>query len=514
MKRHTQLSQATLNRILQEANAAWNQCAFQSAIDLLESARQRDPANSRILLELGRRHGLRYDYASAERCFEKAVNFSPNKTEILELAGRMSVDFASSQLAEHYFQRVAEQKDATPETCARLADFYERLRRNEDAVRMVNRALQQDANCALARLTQARLIRQTGQLEEAEQVVRPILLSAGREIQIRGYYELGAILDRQGRYDEAMTAYQQAKALLAPEAPPLLAQRLTVRTYLKGMEANLSGEALKRWGDLNPALPPASRVAFLGGYPRSGTTLLEQVLDSHPDIVTAEETSVFNDYALTPLRLKFPYNANLVSVLESAPPATLQQSRENYFYSMALQLGQPIRGRLLIDKNPQNNFLLPAFLRIFPEIKLLIALRDPRDVCMSCFMQPHLPLTTGSVAYLNLEHTVEAYAETMSFWRSLAPLVAGRFLEVRYEDMVEDLESVARQTLEFLGVPWDPKVLGFNETARKKMVRSPTYADVTQPIYKRAQGRWRKYQKYLEPHLARLEPFVKAFGYE
>ncbi len=102
----------------------------------------------------------------------------------------------------------------------------------------------------------------------------------------------------------------------------------------------------------------------------------------------------------------------------------------------------------------------------------------------------------------------------MSVWRTLAPLMPSRYLEVRYEDMVDDLESVARKTLDFLGVPWDERVLGFNEHARKKLVRSPTYADVTKPIYQRARGRWRNYQKYLEPHLEKLEPFVKAFGYE
>jgi len=87
-------------------------------------------------------------------------------------------------------------------------------------------------------------------------------------------------------------------------------------------------------------------------------------------------------------------------------------------------------------------------------------------------------------------------------------------IEVRYEDMVDDLESVARKTLDFLDVPWDERVLGFDKHAREKVVRSPTYADVARPVYKSARGRWRNYQKYLEPHLEKLEPFVKAFGYE
>ena len=157
--------------------------------------------------------------------------------------------------------------------------------------------------------------------------------------------------------------------------------------------------------------------------------------------------------------------------------------------------------------------MIPAFIRIFPETKLLIALRDPRDVVLSCFMQ-NIPLNQVGAAYLSLDSTAEEYTALMGVWQTLAPRMRNPYLEVRYEDMVEDLESVARKTLDFLGVPWDARVLGFDEHARQKMVRSPTYADVTQPVYKRAMGRWRNYQKYLEPHLDKLEPFVKAFGYE
>jgi hypothetical protein len=204
----------------------------------------------------------------------------------------------------------------------------------------------------------------------------------------------------------------------------------------------------------------------------------------------------------------------MLSGLERAQTGALLQSRANYFRSMEGFLGKPIGNRLLIDKNPSIHVLIPAFVRIFPEIKLLVALRDPRDVVLSCFMQPHLPISNGSVTFLELESTVKIYARVMGIWQTLKPLIKNPCLEVRYEDMVNDLESVARRTLDFLGVPWDARVLGFDEHARQKVVRSPTYADVIKPIYKRAIGRWRNYQKYLEPYLATLEPLVKAFGYE
>ena len=204
----------------------------------------------------------------------------------------------------------------------------------------------------------------------------------------------------------------------------------------------------------------------------------------------------------------------MLAGLDGASLQTLRQARERYFQSMSLCVGRPPEQRLLIDKNPSLQVFILAFVRFFPEARLIVALRDPRDVVLSCFMQPHWPINPASVNYLNLADAATAYCRTMDIWRTLHPMIKTPCLEVRYEDMVNDLESVARKTLDFLGVPWDAKVLGFDEHARKKMVRSPSYADVTQPVYKRAKGRWRNYQKYLEPHLDKLEPFVKAFGYE
>jgi hypothetical protein len=203
----------------------------------------------------------------------------------------------------------------------------------------------------------------------------------------------------------------------------------------------------------------------------------------------------------------------MLSVLESAAPDRLPQSRESYFRCMDLFHNKAIGNRLLIDKNPSLTALIPAVIRVLPETKFLVALRDPRDVCLSCFMQP-LPLNQVSAIFLSLEGTVQEYTSLMGFWKAMAPRMRNPYLEVRYEDMVEDLESVSRRTLEFLGVPWDAGVLHFDEHARKKLVRSPTYADVTKPVFKGSVGRWRNYQRYFEPLQEKLEPFVRAFGYD
>jgi len=514
LKRPQLVSQGSIARLLQAAEQAWQLKDFQQNLEILERASRLDPANSGILMQLGRVQGLRYQYAAAEQYFDRAIRLASNKTKAVANAGQASLDFSNHQLAEHYFQQALGQKDATPETFARLAELYERLRRVEDATHLVDRALQLDGACALALLTRARLDRQAGRLEDAERLLRTFPAGADRETRIRAYYELGAVLDRQKRYDEAMAAFLEAKALLSAEAPPLLAQWQAVRAFWRDLQTHISIQTLKNWFEPGPSLQPVRRIAFLGGYPRSGTTLLEQVLDSHPDVVSAEETTIFHDDAYVPLTRNFPPGASMLSVLESATRDALQRSRENYFRTVGSHLGHPVGTRLLIDKNPSINFLIPAFIRIFPESKLLVALRDPRDVCLSCFMQAHVPLSKGSVAYLSLENTVEAYTGVMGFWRTLAPLIKNPHLEVRYEDVVDDLESVSRRVLDFLGVPWDARVLRFDEHARNKRVRSPTYADVAQPVFKRARGRWLNYRKYFEPHMDKLAPFAKAFGYE
>jgi hypothetical protein len=128
-------------------------------------------------------------------------------------------------------------------------------------------------------------------------------------------------------------------------------------------------------------------------------------------------------------------------------------------------------------------------------------------------MQPILVHQVSS-AWLTLEGTVNEYIALMGGWRKTMAKLPQPTLEVRYEDMVADLEPVARKTLDFLGVSWDAKVLGFDEHARQKAVRSPTFSDVTKKVFKTAVGRWRNYQKYFEPHLAKLEPLAKELGYE
>jgi hypothetical protein len=220
-----------------------------------------------------------------------------------------------------------------------------------------------------------------------------------------------------------------------------------------------------------------------------------------------------HDEAYLPLIRELPEGTSMLAALDAAPPDLLRRARDNYFRCAERLLGAPLRGRLLVDKNPALNALIPMVVRVFPEARFLVALRDPRDVVLSCFLQP-LALTPVSSAFLSLEETVRQYTSSMGFWLALRPHMDDRWLEVRYEELVADLPAVARRALGFLGVDFDERVLRFHEHARTRRVKSPSYAEVVKPVYRSAVGRWRRYEKHLEPHLGELERFVRAFGYE
>lgn len=514
MKRQRLASRGALSRLFDQAAEAWRRQAYSETIELLERAARMDPANPSILLDLGRAHGLRYDYPAAGRCLEKAVRVAPRTAEALAEAARRCQEFGNYAMATDFLARAVARDDRVAGTLVTLAELYERGHREGEAAEMIERALRVEPGNGRARVVQARLLGRAGKPAEAEAILRPLTGAGAGDsgARIRAWYELGNLLDRQGRFDEAMTAFLEAKAAQRPAARTSLDLLQGIQSRVREMESTLTAEVLQRWSGAAGELGTPRRLAVLCGHPRSGTTLLEQVLDAHPDAVSAEETHILHDEAYLPLSRGFAENASVLEVLDSAPPSLLRASREGYFRCTELFLGRALGPRLLVDKNPALNVLIPAVVRIFPEARFLVALRDPRDVCLSCFMQP-LALNPVSSAYLSLEGTVTQYASVMGFWRVLLPRLSSPWLEVRYEDFVAGPEKVARRVLDFLGLPWDETVLSFHEHARAKAVRSPSYADVVKPVYRGAVGRWRNYHRHMKPYLERLEPFVAAFGY-
>jgi hypothetical protein len=281
--------------------------------------------------------------------------------------------------------------------------------------------------------------------------------------------------------------------------------------HVENVMSGITAAHFERWQQQAAALPP-HRVALLTGPPRSGTTLLEQVLGSHPQIVSSDEQVAFPKFIYPAMLDKTDKQPLRTADLDAIPLDRIAAQRDRYLRYLADALGQTIGDRLHIDKNPSIIMLIPGMLRLWPECRLLIAIRDPRDVIVSCFMR-YLPLNTVSAQFLTIEGTARRYVRDIEAWLRLRSVLPAQWLEVRYEDTVENLGQEARRSLEFLGLDWNDSVLDYRAQLANRQVNSPTYEDVAKPIYRSSLGRWQNYEKHLGPVLDQLAPFVAEFGY-
>jgi hypothetical protein len=241
------------------------------------------------------------------------------------------------------------------------------------------------------------------------------------------------------------------------------------------------------------------------GFPRSGTTLTEQVLAAHPAVRTLDEQPFLERAALELAAAGFEYPEDL----ERAPPSLIETLRRGYLE----RIGDAGARRWTVDKMPLNLVYLPLARRLFPAARVVVALRDPRDVAVSCYAQVFRP-NPAMVHFLTLEGTADLYVAVMGLWQTLRVGLDLPWLETRYEDLVGDFRSAAGRLLDFLDEPWDEAVTRFDQVARETPRSTPSYAEVTRPVHGGAVARWRAHARHLAPIEARLSPFVEAFGYD
>ncbi len=498
------------------ASQAWAQNLPYKTIALLNEALRRDPTNPDILIKLATACGKQRHYEKAEEILARLLELAPRKASILLAVARTYAFIDRPERAIECYRRSLElnrETSATVPTLLELAGLYERRHQLDDACSAVEDALR------VSRATTRRCCNRPSSIVAARCPSRRSRACAPwpRIARVPGasaqaLYELGQLLDESQRYDEAFAELLAAKQLIMPHATTFRQQNHETLRRNQHVVQSLDKARFERWREL-PENDTTYRLAVLTGHPRSGTTLVEQVLDSHDELISADEFDVYTQWIHQPIVRRFPGATPLLTILDKVPPAVRRQARATYWHQTEAIFNQPIGDRMLLDKNPGMTIMLPAVNWAFPEIKMLIALRDPRDVVMSCFLQK-VPMTAISSSWLTLPDAAEYYARTMKTWLAVRSLTFSPWLEFRYEDVVADLPGQAGRILEFLGLPWDDKVLRFYEHAREKVVRSPTYKDVTKPVYRGAVGRWQHYAKHVEPILKTLAPFVKEFGYE
>jgi len=498
---------------LRQARALWQTGRFDDALNLFGAAVRKYPQNLVALIDGSRAFGNRFEIDRAEEMLDRLAKLGKNNAEVMHLAGQSYRMIFRPEKAIRCFERVLAVARKNPDTFLELAVLYERRHRLAEALAMVEDCLRVEPGYEEAELFKGRLLRRLKETAAAEELFRGLAASdqAHPQVRAQAWAEIAQKLDQEGDYDGAMQAMNRCKDFVRTDEKPVLEESERLQRVLYNLAHSLTPEHFNRWATA-PKPPPVRKQAVLTSFPRSGTTLLEQVLDSHPGLVSSDEREVFGR-DIFPAMWRSPTTPiPTAAALDAVPAERLKAQRERYFAYVSAALNQPIGDRVHLDKNPPMTLLIPGMLRLIPETRLLIALRDPRDVVVSCYLQ-YLPLNTNSVCYLSLERTAARYAHDMQIWLHLRKLLCTPWLEVRYEDCVRQMEIEARRALEFLELPWDPGVLNYRDRLKEKAVSSPTYEAVSKPLYTSSIGRWKKYAKHLEPCEEVLRPCIEAFGY-
>lgn len=405
---------------------------------------------------------------------------------------------------EQYEASLKEQPD-NAQVAANLALLLERENRLDEASNWVDKALEVDSANETAQMTRATLDRRDGKYAEATARLQGLLGRIDNSInRCIAWNQLGQSLEGQEDWDEAFDAYGESNRILKqhhpgarpdPRGPQGLQTLARIRTWLES-------DPMADWNE--PATPDAGGIAFLVGFPRSGTTLLDRMLSAHPDIEVLEEKSLF-----APLHQDWSQPGTLEALAEVSD-AQIADARDIYRQGLSQQRRKPERP-LMIDKLPLNLAYLFLIYRLFPEAPVIFLKRHPLDACISCYFQA-FDLEASMAYFLDIRSTAEYYDAVMQVAARSTEQVGNPLHELRYEDLVSAPEDQLEPLLSFLGVPTIDAVLNYREQDGE-ISNTPSYQQVSQPLHTRSIGRWQHYSKQLEPGLAILQPWVERLGY-
>ena len=355
----------------------------------------------------------------------------------------------------------------------------------------------------------ARLAMATASWEDARNLLQTLLSRPGlnelqtAEARLLLGLALGEIGDAGAAFDAAATgkALQRryyARQAAARESEPHKLRRL--KTWLDRHSESFGSAAA------SDGQGPAAQHVFLLGFPRSGTTLLEQLLAAHPQVRTLEEEPL-----LAGAYEAFLANEAACESLAKLSPDEAAAWAEHYWRSVAARVAD-VRGKLFVDKQPAGTLNLPIIARLFPRAKILFAIRDPRDVVLSCFRQS-FQMNAMTYAFTDLRETADCYDACMTFAvlaRARLPL---DWADVRHEALIEDFEGELDRILHYLGLTRHDSMIDVAATANTRPIRTPSAMQVRAGLNRRGLGRWHQYVEALEPVFPTLAPWVERFGY-
>ena len=489
-------------------NIAKDQGQFQQAIQYFQQGLRAAPGHIHMLNSAGllfRKMGYLQD---ARQCFERAIEIDPDYFQGRYNLANLCRAEGDLERAKELYRQVLQQNSRFADAFANLASVLEQEHQLDEARSLAGKAVDIDPANYMARVTLAHVAKREQRYEEVLEHLVP-LLEGGKLSPVN--FTVAAGLVAQAR--EGLSDYAEAFDLFQRANDRLHEMYAGPMKGLRSMYAPESLEVLLEY--FSDRLPPATgetqgshkSPVFLLGFPRSGTTLLDQILSAHSQITVLEEKENLEDFYR-----RFPANPEKLDELMSYPDEQLREWRDNYWQQIGNEIQLSDDG-IVVDKLPLNTILLAHIRKLFPSAKIIFALRDPRDAVFSCFQQ-RFGMNQAMFQFLKLETAVSYYDQVMSLAKVYIDQLSIPVHIVRYESLIADFDAQVGEILRYLELPWEPGVRDYQSVARRRRISTPSARDVTRPLYSTSIGKWRRYRDLIGERFEPLQAWVDYWGYD
>lgn len=435
------------------------------------------------------------------------------KTDLLAKIGLLLMKLGELQSAGRAVELASRDPQPDAESMLRMIQVQERTNRLPQARAALVRLKSDPRSSALGtdlKLVEARLADREGRKQDAHDLYVELLGSTPDfHLRHNHLFPLARLLDGLGQFEPAFAALEEAHRsqvsylkLTMPEAVARRVQPFRIADF------TCDAADVAAWDSAAAPTMEESPI-FIVGFPRSGTTLLEQTLDAHPSLVSMDETWFLHESIDRMVEAGIDYPARLAAL-----SAVQLDELRGHYWSRARRKISLAPAQRLVDKNPLNLLALPAIRRLFPNSRILLAVRHPCDVILSCFMQ-HFGAPDFIMLCRDLPSLTAAYRRAFDCWYREAATLRPAVREVRYETFVTEFGSQVREIAAFLGLDWTDAMLSPGQHASSKgFISAPSYSQVVQPINTRAVGRWKSYEQHFREVIPQLQPYLDRWGYE
>lgn len=465
----------------------------------LQTAMKIHPDSCQVLCNIANYFMVMENHGEALHYASKAHLIDPNFVDSLKMLGSIYYKKADYDKALEYYKQ-AHKFSNEIEITGYIASILERRSEFDAANELIKPLIESGNTNPQILLTYSALSRKYNTQRIAIGSIERKLVNDDFDTMSRVglYSELGKQYDALKEYDQAFKNYEKAN-LLEREYNKQVQHLIETGELdnLKPSDIDKWPEKYNKnfWKSLPKSDNTSSRPIFVVAMPRSGTTLVEQILSSHPDIAGAGELRDINDYSYlignNKLHDKSP--ASLINVTQKQ----LSDCAGKYLATLDQRSTDALR---VVDKMPANFFHIGLISLLFPNAHIIHMIRDPRDICLSMYFQRFGAHMTFSTDLEELADYQLSYQHIMKYWHQVLDIP---ILDVVYEDLVENQEAMTRKMIDFCGLEWNDKCLSFYEN--KRDINTPSYDQVRKPMYKKSVARWKNYEQHLKPLIDRLD---------